>query len=164
MDRVRGRHAHPLENRTIVVAVDESPASPDAVALGAQLVAQRGQLVFVHVLVVPLEFPLEAPPEPEEEARRQRARDLLVRCQALADRYGVTSRRVLERRHAVGPAIVDVLERHRADLALVGGEQRLSRSGRVRLGPTAAYVLRHARCPVLLVSAGAAAAAGRRVA
>ncbi len=153
-----------LEDRTLVVAVGDAPEAVDLAALAAQLVAQRGELVFVHVLVVPLEFPLDAPPEPEEEARRQRARDLLARCQATAERYGVTSRRVLERRHAVGPAIVDVLERHRADLALVGGEQRSSRSGRVRLGPTAAHVLRHARCPVLLIAPGHAAAAGRQAA
>ncbi len=145
---------HALDHRTIVVAVGGSTAAVDGVALAAELVSQKGELVFVHVVEVPLELPLDARPDPDEAPRRQAARELTARCAALADRYGVSSRKVVERAHAAGPAIVAAAERYRADLVVVGGERRLSPSGRVRLGSTATHVLKHARCRVMLVSAG----------
>jgi nucleotide-binding universal stress UspA family protein len=147
------------EHRRIVVAVSEGDESMHATLVAAQLVAQRGELVFVHVLEVPLEFPLDAPPPPEEEAERRRARNLLARCEAAADRYGVTSKRALRRRHAAGPAILDTAEAVGASLVVIAGEQRFARSGRVRLGSTATYVLKHATCRVMVISAQFKAAA-----
>jgi basic amino acid/polyamine antiporter, APA family len=145
--------ARPLsEHRRIVVAVTDSEESMHAVGVAAQLVAQKGELVFVHVLEVPLEFPLEGPPPAEEEAARRQGRDLLGRCEALAERYGVSGKRVLERRHAAGPAILEAAERSRAELIVIGGEQRFARSGRLRLGATAGYVLKHAACRVMVIS------------
>ena len=94
----------PAEHRRIVVAVTDSEEAMHATAVAAQLVAQKGELVFVHVLEVPLEFQLDAEPPGEEEPARRRAADLLAKCQALAERYGVSSKRVLERQHAAGPA------------------------------------------------------------
>ncbi len=146
----------PTEHRRVVVAVVDSEESDHATAVAAQLVAQRGELVFVHVVEVPLEFPLEQPPPPEEEPLRRQAHALLARCQALAERYGVSSKRVLERRHAAGPAIVEAAERVGASLIVIAGEQRFSTSGRLRLGSTATYVLKHADCRVTVITAGAA--------
>jgi len=146
------------EHRRIVVAVNGSEESMHATAVAAQLVAQRGELVFVHVIEVPLEFTLEGPPPDEETAARRAAQELLAHCQALAERYGVSSKRLLVRRHAVGPAIVEASEQCKASLIVIAGEQRFSRSGRVRLGGTATHVLKHADCRVLLLSAGLAAA------
>ncbi len=142
----------PAEHRRIVVAVTDCDESMHATAVAAQLVAQKGELVFVHVQEVPLEFPLDAAPPPEEEVERRRARDLLARCEAAADRYGVTSRRTLRRRHAAGPAILDTAERVGASLIVIAGEQHFGRSGRVRLGSTATYVLKHAPCRVMVIS------------
>jgi nucleotide-binding universal stress UspA family protein len=150
----------PAEHRRIVVAVTDGDESMHATAVAAQLVAQKGELVFVHVLEVPLEFPLDGPPPAGEEAARRRARDLLARCEAAADRYGVTSRRTLRRGHSAGPAILDTAERVEASLIVMAGEQRFARSGRVRLGTTATYVLKHANCRVMVISALAALAAG----
>jgi nucleotide-binding universal stress UspA family protein len=141
------------EHRRILVAVTDSEESSHATAVAAQLVAEKGELVFVHVLEVPLEFQLDAAPPPEEDAARRRAGDLLARCRALADQYRVSSKRVLERRHAAGPAIVEAAERTRASLIVIAGEQRFSRAGRLRLGPTATYVLKHAGCRVMVISA-----------
>jgi nucleotide-binding universal stress UspA family protein len=143
------------EHRRIVVAVTDADESMHATAVAAQLVAQKGEVVFVHVLEVPLEFPLEGPPPPEEEAARRQAHDLLGRCQALAERYGISSKRVLERRHAAGPAILEAADRAGASLVVIAGEQCFARSGRVRLGATAAYVLKHATCRVMVISAQA---------
>jgi len=123
-----------------------------ATAVAAQLVAQRGELLFVHVLEVPLEFPLDSPAPPEEQGAQRRAHDLLGRCQALAERYGVSSKRLLERRHAAGPAILEAAERKDASLIVISGDQRFARSGRVRLGATATYVLKHATCRVMVIS------------
>jgi nucleotide-binding universal stress UspA family protein len=154
----------PAEHERIVVAVDGSEESMHATAVAAQLVAQKGELVFVHVLEVPLEFPLDASPPPGEEAARRRGRDLLARCDAAADRYGVTSRRALRRRHAAGPAIVEAAGQFGASLIVVAGERRFARSGRLRLGTTATYVLKHANCRVMVISAQAEAQSSAKVA
>jgi nucleotide-binding universal stress UspA family protein len=148
----------PAEHRRIVVAVTDCDESMHATAVAAQLVAQKGELVFVHVLEVPLEFPLDAPAPPGEEAARRRARELLARCEAAADRYGVTSRRALRRRHTAGPAILDVAEHVGASLIVIAGEQHFARSGRLRLGTIATHVLKHATCRVMVISAEQAAA------
>jgi nucleotide-binding universal stress UspA family protein len=144
----------PVEHRRIVVGVSDSEESMHATAVAAQLVAERGELIFVHVIEVPLEFTLEEPPPQEEEMARREAQELLARCQALAERYGVASRRVLERRHAAGPAIVEAAEQRGADLVVIGGEGRFARAGRIRLGPTGMYVLKHAASRVLVLTAG----------
>jgi len=149
----------PTEHRRIVVAVTDAEESLHATAVAAQLVAQKGELVFVHVLEVPLEFPLDGPPPPEEESVRRQAHDLLSRCQALAERYGVSSKRVLERRHAAGPPILEAAERSGASLVVIAGEHCFARSGRLRLGATATYVLKHATCRVMVISAQASAVA-----
>lgn len=146
------------EHRRVVVAVTDSEESMHATAVAAQLVAQKGELAFVHVIEVPLEFELDAPPPAEEESARRRAGDLLGRCQALAERYGVASKRVLERQHAAGPAIVDAAEHLGASLVVIAGEQRFSRAGRLKLGTTATHVLKHAGCRVIVISAQAAVA------
>jgi nucleotide-binding universal stress UspA family protein len=129
-----------------------------ATAVAAQLVAQKGELVLVHVIEVPLEFELSTRPPEDEEPARRRANDLLGRCQALAERYGVSSRRALERQHAAGPAIVEAAERVEASLIVIAGDQRFSRAGRLRLGTTVTHVLRHARCRVMVISAQTALA------
>src|SRR5437588_1244391 len=143
----------PAGHRRIVVAVTDSEESMHATAVSTQLVAQKGELVFVHVLEVPLEFQLDARPPAEEEPGRRKGIDLLARCQALAERYGVSSKRVLERQHAAGPAIVEAAERANASLIVIAGEQRFSHAGRLRLGSTATYVLKHAGCRVMMISA-----------
>jgi nucleotide-binding universal stress UspA family protein len=135
----------PTEHRRIVVAVSSSEESMHATGVAAHL-------------EVPLEFTLEAKAPPEEAARRRSGQELLSRCQALAERYGVSSRRVLARRHAAGPAIVDAAEHCGASMIVIAGEQRFARSGRVRLGATPTYVLKHADCRVLLLAAGIKAA------
>jgi nucleotide-binding universal stress UspA family protein len=149
----------PTEHRRIVVAVTDSEESMHATGVAAQLVAQKGELIFVHVLEVPLEFPLEGPSLPEEEAARCHAHHLLGRCQALAERYGISSKRVLERRHAAGPAILEAAERSKASLVVIAGQHCFARSGRLRMGATATHVLKHATCPVMVISAQAKAAA-----
>lgn len=146
------------EHRRIVVAVGDSEESMHATAVAAQLVAQRGELVFVHVIEVPLEFTLDEPPPEQEAAACRQGQDLLAKCQALAERYGVASKRVLVRRHTAGPAIVEAAEESGASLIVVVGEQRFSRSGRLRLGGTAAHLLKHARCRVMVLAAETKAA------
>jgi basic amino acid/polyamine antiporter, APA family len=152
------------ELRRIVVAVGGSEESMHATAVAAQLVAQKGELVFVHVIEVPLEFTLEDPPPPEEAGAGRAAHELLARCQALAERYGVASKRMLLRRHAAGPAIVESAAQAGAGLIVITGEQRFSRSGRLRLGGTATHVLKHAPCRVMVLAAGTKAAALQQVA
>ena len=132
------------EHRRIVVAVSGSEESMHATAVAAHLVAQRGELVFVHVVEVPLEFTLDDPPPADDAVACREGRELIARCQSLAERYGVSSRKLLVRRHAPGPAIIEAAERCAASLIVITGEQRFSSSGRARLGGTATHVLKHA--------------------
>src|SRR5204863_3978939 len=101
--------------------VNGSEESMHATAIATRLVAQKGELVFVHVIEVPLEFTLEEPPPEEEAAARRAGQELLARCQALAERYGVSSKRVLRRRHAPGPAIVEAAEQCKSSLVVIAG-------------------------------------------
>jgi len=141
-----------LDRHTVVVCVTDSHESMEAVAVAARLVSEKGELVLLHVLEVPLEVSLDGEPLPEEQGARRDAKELLGRCRAVAERYGVRSRCALERRHAAGPAIVDAAERYEADLLVLAGDGRFTRPGRLRMGQTASCVLKHAACRVMLLS------------
>jgi APA family basic amino acid/polyamine antiporter len=140
-----------LEYRTILVPIVSGPASHESVDLAARLAAERGAtIVALRVLVVPLDRPLDAPLETEEAE----ADELLDDARAGASSYGVrTIDRVVRARNA-GRAIVDEVERRHAEIVVLGAPR-----GRHRdiFGGTVDYVLKHARCRVMV-------AAGKRAA
>lgn len=135
----------------IVVAVADDRGTADAVDAACRLARERGaRVTAVAVVEVPVELPLDCEMDPEDS----RARELLESARTTADSYGISvSLRLLRAREAA-TAIVEEIERERADLAIVGACRRPWRK-RTVLGRTVETVLRQAPCRVMLVATAA---------
>jgi basic amino acid/polyamine antiporter, APA family len=131
--------------RRVLVPLLADEESETAVALAAELAADRGSRITAVVVVeVPPALPLEAHMF-EEEAAAKRA---LEEARAIAYARGVDVRaRVLRARDA-GEAIVEEAERSQADVVVLRAP-RSSRRWRV-FGKTVDHVLRHAPCRVMV--------------
>jgi nucleotide-binding universal stress UspA family protein len=142
--------------RRIVVSVGADQESAEAVDAACRLACKRAATVTVVAVVeVPVELPLDCLMDAEDrEAHR-----LLEQARATADSYGVkTVVRLLRAREAAA-AIVEEIERQKAELAIVGARWRPARKT-ANLGRTVETVLRHAPCRVMLVAAGGGSANG----
>jgi APA family basic amino acid/polyamine antiporter len=141
-----------LEYRNILVPVKPGRASEEAIDVACRLAADRGAvLAAVSVVVVPLELPLDASLEEEE----QRAYDALDAASAIAELYGVTAtERLIRARHA-GRAIVDEAARRHSEIIVMGAP----RSGRAAgvFSDTVDFVLKHAPVRVMVVAGQKAA-------
>jgi nucleotide-binding universal stress UspA family protein len=146
---IRALETSPFERvayRRILVPV----ASDDDSELGVELAAElapdgRATITAVVVIVVDPELPLDAHMERDEaEARR-----VLDKAHAIADRRAVRLRERIVRARFRGEAIVAEAEAANADLVVVRSPAR-ERSP--LFGKTVDYVLRHARCRVLVTT------------
>jgi nucleotide-binding universal stress UspA family protein len=133
----------PIEYRRIVVPVGGDDGS--AVELAAELAPEAGASITAVVVVeIPAALPLEAHMHREESA----ARRALDKARAIADRRGVRLRARIVRARARGEAIVAEADAAGADLIVMQAS-----NGHVQLlGATISYVLRHAKCRVLVTS------------
>lgn len=130
--------------RRILVAVDGSPASDEAVEEAGSIAAQFGAAVLaVHVRpLVAAEGAAFVEPEPEAEATLERAtaaleaRDLDVRAESLVH-------------WRAGRGIADAAERFDADLVVLGSRRPSALTGLVA-GSVAHEIVHHLRRPVLL--------------
>ena len=137
----------PLKHRTVVVPVDFSDDTEDAIQAGADRVEDRGGLHVVHVA-----FPLDVrthgllPEEASDQARMEAARRRLVE---LAGRLAPGSQAVVLSGDA-GLEVADYAGRVNADLIVVPshGYHGLKR---LLLGSTAERIIRHAPCSVLVL-------------
>jgi nucleotide-binding universal stress UspA family protein len=137
----------PLNIRDIVVPVDGSPASLDALALACTLGRRnKGKVYAVYVIEVARNMPLDA--EMTDEARR--GEEILREAEDLAAELDYEiSGELLQARDA-GHAIVDeAIEREAG--AIVMGVSYTSGLGVFELDQDAQYVLKHAHCKVILV-------------
>jgi APA family basic amino acid/polyamine antiporter len=143
-----------LEYRNILVPVVDAEESEEAVDLAARLAAERGaSIVALTVIEVPLELPLDARMEDEED----RANDVLDEAKAIGDLYGVTVIGRLARARSAGRAIVDEAARRGSEIIVVGAPRRRGR--RLIFGGTVDFVLKHAPCRVMVAATPAPAAA-----
>lgn len=137
--------------RSILAPVVDDAASLEAVAVGASLARQeKGVLTLLHVIEVERSLPVTA----DLDLEAQRGEEVLRRARARADREGggITVEDELLQARAAGPAIVEEAEARGADVILLGvGWTPLL--GQFEFGPTAGYVLGHARCNVWIVRA-----------
>ncbi len=132
---------------TVLLATDASLASVAAEDHAVELAARLGARLLVLSVVSGT---------PTVRSERQLAVESIVqRARAAgADAQGMTWDGV------AGESIVDAAEAESADLIVVGTHER-GAVGRLFLGSVSAYVVRHARCPVMVVRpARVAAAAG----
>jgi universal stress protein F len=136
-----------LSYRRLVVPLAAGPESETAMEIASELADEHGATISAVVVIeVPKQLPLDAHMLEEESD----ARKLLEEARAIGARRGVAVRaRVLLARGA-GEAIVGEAKDGGADIIVL----RAPRSGWRRrvFGKTAAYVLQHAPCRVLVVS------------
>jgi basic amino acid/polyamine antiporter, APA family len=137
------------EYRTIVVPVVRSAESEEALVAAARLATEkRGTIVIVHVLVVPLELPLDAS-LPVQEAE---ANELLDQAQAFAETYGVRAVTRLIRGRSPGREVVDEAVRRDAELLVLGTTRRGTQAGGPVFGKISDFILRASPCRVLVTA------------
>lgn len=143
----------PIQLKDIIVPVDGSRASLDALALACFLARRaKGTVYAVYVIEVARTMPLDA--EMSEEGRRGEA--ILADAERLAEELDYSDNvfgELLQARDA-GPAIVDESV-ERGVSAIVMGVSYARDMGEYELGHTAQYVLKNAPCQVLLARAAA---------
>jgi nucleotide-binding universal stress UspA family protein len=119
-------------------------------AIACRLAADRGALVTALAAIeVPRELPLDAQ-MPDEEAEACR---LVAEARAIAELYGVSVTTRVVRARAAGEAIVETAASDDTEIVVLGAprKQRASRRAPV-FGRTAATVLAHAPCRVMVVA------------
>jgi nucleotide-binding universal stress UspA family protein len=137
--------------KTILAALDHSPRAPEVLQRAASLAKLYGaQLYMLRAVSLPAELPPDAyrgsPTELVETMRATAARDLEALGAALDPEQVV---HVLVRVGSPWSAICEAAKAHAADLVVVGshGYDALDRV----LGTTAAKVVNHVHCSVLVV-------------
>jgi len=137
--------------RRILVPLADAKESERAIEIACRLAAEhRAALTVLSVIEVPVVVPMDAFMV-EEEAEAKRALDL---ARAIADGYGVrVSVRVVRARGA-GEAIVAEAGLASTELIVLWALRKRRSSGRTRLfGETVDFVLKHARCRVMVAVA-----------
>jgi basic amino acid/polyamine antiporter, APA family len=141
-----------LEYRNVLVPVIAGQPSDAAMDLACRLTAERrARIVALNVLEVPLDRALTDRSRESESA----ANAELDEAAAIGDSYGVRVLTRLERAHAAGPAIVAEADARNSEIIVLGSPRRALTAGQSAVfGKTVDYVLKHARCRVLVAAAG----------
>jgi basic amino acid/polyamine antiporter, APA family len=133
---------------SIVVPMKLGEIGEEMVATAVKLAQERDARVeALHVIKVPLDLPLDAPMEEEEE----RAEASIAEAKLLGADHGVEVRGHIVRARSIGDAIVDEARRTGADLIVLGSAPRWRRQSRF-FSPTVEYVLKKAPSEVLIVA------------
>jgi nucleotide-binding universal stress UspA family protein len=135
-----------IDVRTILVPVDGTPASLEAVKVACGIGRKsRAQIYVVHVIEVQRSLPLDA--ELQSEARL--GSDILTRAEQIAESMDCEiEAEILQAREAYH-AIVDESSARGVD-AIIMGVSYKREFGEFTLGKTANYVLKHAPSQVWL--------------
>jgi nucleotide-binding universal stress UspA family protein len=132
--------------RSILVPVDGSPASLDAVSLACAIAKKnKGKVYAVHVIEVKRSLPLDA--ELTDEATN--GEDVLLRAEKAAAEADCRIEGELLQAREAGHAIVDEAMERGVDLILMGAEHKAP-LGEYQMGRLTQYVLRAAPCNVWL--------------
>jgi nucleotide-binding universal stress UspA family protein len=132
--------------KTILVPVDGSQASMEAVALACNLGKRnKGKVFVVHVIEVKRSLPLDA--DLSEEARR--GEEMLSQAEKIADDQDFEVEAELLQAREAGHAVVDEAAERHADVIIVGLEAERPFGG-FQLGRLPQYALKNAPCHVWL--------------
>jgi APA family basic amino acid/polyamine antiporter len=143
--KVRGP-AIEIEYRTVVLHVTDARVADEMTATALRLASERrARVVALYTLEVPASRPLSQI-APADEAR---ANQQLGEAEALGQLYGVQVVSRLVRTRNAGRALVEEAERRGSEIIVLGSPGRSVRSARL-FGATVDYVLRHARCKVMV--------------
>jgi nucleotide-binding universal stress UspA family protein len=135
----------------ILLATDLSRASAGASDEAIQLArALRAELLAVSVIDGLQGGVFER--QPERMDQRRAARELAAQALVIRGRRAGVQTTFLVWEGDPGPAIVEAAEAEHADLVVIGSRGR-NRVERAVLGSVSDHVIRHARCPVLIVRA-----------
>ncbi|MGW1589830.1 universal stress protein [Streptomyces sp. NPDC002386] len=138
--------------KPVVVGVDGSPSSLDAVEVAAREAGLRGaELRLVHAFGWPaVHLPPGGPPwNPAAAGAREMVDGTLVQAERRA-REAVPELAVTREVAAGEPLMVLEIESHTASLVVVGS-RGLGGFGGLLLGSTGVHLSAHGRCPVLVV-------------
>jgi nucleotide-binding universal stress UspA family protein len=132
----------------ILVPMKLGEIGEEMVATAVRLAQERqGAVEALHVIKVPLDYPLDAQLVQEET----RAAESIEEAKALGSDHGVEVHGHVVRSRAIGDAIVKAAEETGADLIVLGSAPRWRRQSRF-FSPTVDYVLKKAPCEVLVVA------------
>ena len=136
------------EYQRLLVPVKLGPIGVEVFATALRLAEELGaSITAIHVVLVPLDEPLDAPLYDEEE----RAASSLAEAKLLAGEHGVEVETVVVRARAIGSAVIEHALAGGADLIVMGSSPRWRRQSRL-FGPTVDYVLRKAPCEVMVIA------------
>jgi nucleotide-binding universal stress UspA family protein len=163
----RDREEHEMRpvSRRILLATDGSQEAELAARVAVELAKSTGsELHLMHVKLLPI-----TPPYPDVldwrwredlERAESEARELLDEQVKKVEDAGGTVAGVHSREDLPAEEIVALAEELGADLIVVGRQDR-GRISRALAGSVSDWVVRHARCSVLVVGAGARVADNR---
>jgi nucleotide-binding universal stress UspA family protein len=132
----------------VMVAISNEAAIESLVTLACQLAqGMDADLEALHVIVVPLLTPLEAP----DEALDHPGKELLAQAKRVAEKFSMRLSTELLRAREVGEAIVGEARDQGVDLLVMGHHRPHPHSlTETLLGSTVRYVAHHAPCRVIV--------------
>lgn len=137
-----------LPKKTVVVPVDFSPTSADAIKTAMSLVAKQQDVHVIYVTLPPVPFTYaEGWALDDPSLRMKAARDHLAKFLDGKNAVGAT---IVVREGDPGLVIADYSDEVHADL-IVMPSHGFHGVKRMLLGSVAERVLRHAKCPILIL-------------
>jgi nucleotide-binding universal stress UspA family protein len=134
--------------RRILVPMKLGIIGEEMVATAVRLAREhRASVEAVHVILVPLELPLDA----EMAGEEAHAEESLAEAREIGEENEVEVTGTAVRGRSIGRAIVDRAHEIDADLIVLGSSPRWRRQSRF-FSPTVDFVLRQAPCEVLVVA------------
>jgi APA family basic amino acid/polyamine antiporter len=137
-----------VQFRRLLVPMKLGPIGEEMVATAIALAKDRDARVdALFVIVVPLEYPIDAPLwELEEQAAAS-----LAEAALLGEENDVSVDAIAVRARSIGQAILEQAGARKSDLIVLGSSPRWRRQSQF-FSPTVDYVLRSAPCEVLVVA------------
>lgn len=136
----------PRKLERLLVAVNGSSLDAEVVALSIHLARRdKAKVYVIYVIEVKRTLPLEATID-EEVIRGE---TILDNAEAVAESLGYRVETELLQAREAGPTIVDEAESRNVDMIVLGLPYK-KRFGEFSIGRTVPYVLKNARCQVVL--------------
>lgn len=134
----------------ILIPTDGSEANIEAVEKGlsmARLLGAKAKILFVVDTTTFIDIPPDDLVTNVTSHMKNKGEDVLDTVEEMADDYGVHIERTVKEGH---PTEIIIEESSNADILVIGTHGRSGLS-KLLLGSTAEKVIRHSKCPVLVV-------------
>lgn len=139
--------------RNILVAIDGGEPTRGALEAAVMLAEPEAKIALLHVVNTPNNWWMPELPPPEEPCEVSATNDFVLdRCAAEIP-SGLLGERICREGGDINRQIIQVARERKCDLLVIGTHGR-NGLGRLLLGGTAVYVLRHLPCPVLVAGHG----------